>query len=384
MADTPPPNPPTPTIRDHTATQAAALVTIATLLVVAAVTYLGPVFKPFLIAFFLYFLVRSLVRSLERWNLPPVLSYLVILFLSLVVGAVILIVLSTQVAQLGKELAQPIYQRGIVNSINEKIDFTGYSLGDVHVPAADVFAYVFGQGLETLELLGLAIFYLLFMILGAGKFSHRVHQAVPEEHADHLFTIGEEITAGLEEFIKVKTFVGLGMAVTTGIILLLFGIKYWLLWSFLFFLLNYIHYIGSMAALIPPIALAFINFDHPLMVGVEPHLHFHEPFRAAAGIGLVGIGTREPYLQFNELIWASIIAGLLILNRFVWIDYVEIRLSGERLNIEPVLIFLWLTYWGWFWGVVGLILAYPMLATLRIVLDHIDATKRWAYLMGEE
>jgi predicted PurR-regulated permease PerM len=73
-----------------------------------------------------------------------------------------------------------------------------------------------------------------------------------------------------------------------------------------------------------------------------------------------------------------------VLNRFVWIDYVEIKLSGRHLNIDSVLLFLWLAYWGWVWGVIGLILAFPMLTSLKIVLEHLDGTRHWAVLMSEE
>jgi len=73
-----------------------------------------------------------------------------------------------------------------------------------------------------------------------------------------------------------------------------------------------------------------------------------------------------------------------VVNRFLWIDYVEIRLSGKHLNIDSVVLFLWLACWGWTWGVPGLILAYPMIASLKIVLENLENTKEWAVLMGEE
>jgi predicted PurR-regulated permease PerM len=66
----------------------------------------------------------------------------------------------------------------------------------------------------------------------------------------------------------------------------------------------------------------------------------------------------------------------------LWIDWVEIRLSGKHLNIDSVLLFLWLAYWGWSWGVLGLILAYPMIASLKIVLEHLEAPR--GLLMSEE
>jgi predicted PurR-regulated permease PerM len=79
-----------------------------------------------------------------------------------------------------------------------------------------------------------------------------------------------------------------------------------------------------------------------------------------------------------------VLAGLILLNRFVWIDYIEVRMSGKHLNIDSILLFLWLAYWGWVWGVVGLILAFPMVTSLKIVLEHLESTRGWAVLMSEE
>jgi predicted PurR-regulated permease PerM len=120
----------------------------------------------------------------------------------------------------------------------------------------------------------------------------------------------------------------------------------YLLWGFLFFALNYITYIGSIAACVPPIALACLDLHNPIL--------------------------------------ATILAALIVVNRFAWIDYLEVKMAGRRLNIDSVLLFVWLAYWGWVWGVLGLILAFPMIASLKIVLEHLEGTRGWAVLMSEE
>jgi predicted PurR-regulated permease PerM len=59
-------------------------------------------------------------------------------------------------------------------------------------------------------------------------------------------------------------------------------------------------------------------------------------------------------------------------------------MADRHMNINPILLFLWLAYWGWMWVVVGLILAFPMLTSLKIILEHLEGTKGWAVLMGED
>ena len=136
------------------------------------------------------------------------------------------------------------------------------------------------------------------------------------------------------------------MAVSAAVIMLLFGLDHWLLWSFVFFVSNYVTYIGSMAACVPPSIIACLGLGSPL-----------------AAVGLI---------------------CLLVVNRLLWIDFVEIRMAGKELSLDPVLMFLWLAYWGWAWGVLGLILAYPMLAAVKIVLRHIRGCEAWATLLSDE
>jgi Phosphoenolpyruvate carboxykinase len=41
-------------------------------------------------------------------------------------------------------------------------------------------------------------------------------------------------------------------------------------------------------------------------------------------------------------------------------------------------------FWGWVWGGIGLILAFPMITSLRIVLENLETTRGWAVLMSDE
>jgi predicted PurR-regulated permease PerM len=55
---------------------------------------------------------------------------------------------------------------------------------------------------------------------------------------------------------------------------------------------------------------------------------------------------------------------------------------GERLNLSFFVIFLSLFFWGWMWGAAGVLLAVPVTASLKIVLERIPATARFAMLLG--
>ena len=211
--------------------------------------------------------------------------------------------------------------------------------------AKDLIDYVFRHSLDMAELLILVLVYTIFLSLGRHQLQARVLRAFPGDRGRRLLAIGDEIGTSMEKFMTVKTLVGAGMAASAAAILLWFRVDHWLLWTCLFFVANYVTYIGSIAACVPPIVIAFLDLPNPA---------------TASGVAL-----------------------LLIVNRLVWIDFVEVRLAGRELSLDPVLVFLWLAYWGWVWGILGLLLAYPMLAAVKIVLSQVEGWEGWAILMGD-
>jgi predicted PurR-regulated permease PerM len=48
---------------------------------------------------------------------------------------------------------------------------------------------------------------------------------------------------------------------------------------------------------------------------------------------------------------------------------------GKSFTLNPVIILLSLTLWGWMWGIVGIILAVPILAVFKIFCGHIEPLK---------
>ena len=221
------------------------------------------------------------------------------------------------------------------------------SLTDLfRITSQDVLKYVFSHSLDVAELIVAVFCYLVFLFLGSRKLKARMLRAFPGERSKRLVAIGDGITESMERFMVVKTAAGVGMAVSGAVIMYGFGLDHWMLWAFLFFAMNYITYIGSAAACVPPIVMASLDLDSPAM--------------------------------------AALLSTLIVLNRIFWIDFFELRVSGKQLNLDPTLLFLWLSYWGWAWGILGLILAYPMLAAVRIMLEHLGGLHGWALLLSDE
>jgi predicted PurR-regulated permease PerM len=322
-----------------------AILLMAIVGVFAVVTWLGPILKPFLVAVFLYFATKSAAGALIRRRVPPFFAYLVLFVVG--TAATVALVLLAYGEAIVLKAEWPRYQQRILELIGKAPTDTSRPLADLFTTSSrEIFKHLFERGLGAAELLTMTFFYLLFILLGAGKLPERVRRAFPDGRGEHILSVAGKIGVGMERFMQVKTVVSIGMGASAALLMYFFGLQGWLLWGILFFAFNYITYIGSIVACVPPVVLAFLDLESPIA--------------------------------------ASILAVLVVLNRFIWIDYIEIRMSGKHLNIDSILLFLWLAYWGWVWGVVGLILAFPMVTSLKIVLENLEATKGWAVLMSEE
>jgi predicted PurR-regulated permease PerM len=69
--------------------------------------------------------------------------------------------------------------------------------------------------------------------------------------------------------------------------------------------------------------------------------------------------------------------GLLIPATFLAINVVQANivsplLLGHRLALNPVALFVSLAFWFWIWGIPGAFIAVPLLATFKILCDHIE------------
>ena len=59
------------------------------------------------------------------------------------------------------------------------------------------------------------------------------------------------------------------------------------------------------------------------------------------------------------------------------------KFLGNRLQLNPLAVTMALLVWGWLWGAMGLVLAVPITAAMKIVFDHVDSLKPYGAWMGE-
>jgi hypothetical protein len=62
--------------------------------------------------------------------------------------------------------------------------------------------------------------------------------------------------------------------------------------------------------------------------------------------------------------------------------FIEPKIMGKGLGLSPLLVFFSLLFWGWLWGIPGMILSVPLTAVIKIVCQNVPALRPVAVLMG--
>jgi predicted PurR-regulated permease PerM len=90
------------------------------------------------------------------------------------------------------------------------------------------------------------------------------------------------------------------------------------------------------------------------------------------------------FLQFGTLEMVAATAGVtLLVTSLDW--YVLTPLLTSKLsNMNNLAAFLSVLFWGWLWGALGMLLAVPIMMSIKSICDHVEGLKPIGILLGEE
>jgi predicted PurR-regulated permease PerM len=129
------------------------------------------------------------------------------------------------------------------------------------------------------------------------------------------------------------------------------------------------------------IAMALLDVPSPVLWGAVACLFNFAPYVGplCTGLALALMG----FMTFDTLGHALALPGAFFLLASIEGQLITPTIIGRRLSLDPTVVFVWLLLWGWLWGVVGILLAGPLLACLRILCQHIEALHSIGVLIGD-
>jgi len=134
--------------------------------------------------------------------------------------------------------------------------------------------------------------------------------------------------------------------------------------------------VGSAVAL----AAWLVGLPNPLLWGALAMMFNYIPF--AGAVGTFGVLFIVGLLTFDglgrALIAPAAFAGINLLESYI----VTPIIVGRRLILNPLAVILGVLLWGFLWGLPGVFMAIPMVASFKIFCDHVEALKPLGELLG--
>ena len=332
---------------------ATALVILAAGVVGGVLYFAHAVFIPIALAILFALLLSSPVEALNRKGLQRGVSalFILIIFLSVLGAAVDLLWAPAQSWLTAAPRTSQIIQRkiGPAARFMQRVDAISSRAGHLTdnnpaVPAAPKTAPVQspnesdGLLVQTREALisVITVVILTLFLLAAGPpvLARMTAAFAKETHATHVLQVIEAIRGEVGRYYATIALINLGLGVATWLLMMLIGMPNPMLWGAVAGTLNFIPYVGSATTFAILTVVAFVSFN-----GLGPVF-------AVAG-GYLTLATIE----------GQVIQPLMV---------------GQRLELNPIIVFLALWFGGWFWGIAGIVLAIPSLVALKVAAEHSD------------
>jgi predicted PurR-regulated permease PerM len=217
-------------------------------------------------------------------------------------------------------------------------------------PTIDVKEYVrLGwQGLLGLGGQALMVVFLSFFMLSSGDlYRRKLVRLAGTRLADRRITVEilDQVGSQISSFLIHQVVTGTIVGVTTWLAFWWLGVEYAALWGLAAGVMNSIPYFGPTVVAIAALAVTFVQF---------------------------------------ESVWqASLVAATSLVITTVEGMFVTPLVVSRLARMNPVAVFLGLLFWGWLWGVVGMLLAVPLLMMMKAVADRVEDLKPLAELLGE-
>jgi predicted PurR-regulated permease PerM len=217
-------------------------------------------------------------------------------------------------------------------------------------PAFAARDYLWAGGMGLVALLGqfaMVLFLLYFLLVTGDLFKRKIVKIAGPTLTKKKISVQimDEINKQISSFLRVQVITSAVVATATALALWWFGVDQFVVWGLLAGIFNSIPYLG--------------------------------PVVVTGGLGIV------TFMQFDDLWRTTYVCAvtLAITSLEGWL--LTPALMSRAAQMNPVAIFVGLLFWSWVWGVMGTILAVPMMMTLKAVCDRIEDLQPIGELLGE-
>jgi predicted PurR-regulated permease PerM len=185
-------------------------------------------------------------------------------------------------------------------------------------------------------------FLVFFMLAAKRDVWHATMQLFPPTERTRVKQMLEAVSAMLRSYVIGNLLVAAILAVASWIFFWVIGLDYPFLTGLASGILNLVPYLGAVLAWVPPLVIGLTKFNS-----------------ITAFVGIAAM------LGFFHLIAVNVLMPALV---------------GKKVHLNALAVTVALLFWGWMWGGIGLVLAIPITATMKVVCDNVEGWQpvgRW-------
>lgn len=327
--------------------QTACLVTLAIVVVAAAAYALQPVLIPFVLAVFLTYALLPIIEvQRAHLRMPRWVALGTTLVLGLILLGMTALVTSGAIRQFAQSSSlylaqlQLLHQSAVAALPLERLglDPSGFEASAL-AGAEQYLVGLLGSLLDSLVSFlsnsAMVVIFMMFLLIG---------KTATAATGPQRGILGE-IERSIGRYAVAKILISIATGLLHGLVLMVLGVPFALVFGVLAFLLNFIPNLGPIIATLLPLPVVLLN----------PEL---APVVKVLAIVLPGI--------------VQTVSG----------NVVEPKIMGDSLDLHPITVIITLVFFGMLWGIAGMFLATPISAVVKILFAKVEVTRPLAELMA--
>lgn len=355
-----------------------ALTVLTVLAVIFVLHWARAFFIPLMLGVMISYAFSPIVNRMQKWQIPRAIGAAVLL-IGIVAGTGSLVYsLSDEAAQLVETLpdaAQKFRKAlrkewGTTDGAMEQMQQAAVQLESaanetiapaatapkgvtrvlIEKPKLNISDYLWTGTLGAAVFAGQAVMVLFltyFLLVSGDTFRRKLVRITGPTLSKKKVTLQvlDEITALIQRYLLVQIFTSIVVGVATWLAFLWIGLEHAAIWGIVSGVFNMIPYLG--------------------------------PVIVTGGTGLVG------FLQFGTVSMALVVAGISLVITTLEGYLLTPWLTGRASRMNAVVVFVGVLFWGWLWGVWGLLLGVPIIMMIKAICERVEDLKPVGELLGK-
>ena len=336
------------------------LVGIFGVLLIAGLQLASSFLVPIAIALLLTLLLGPIVRAMGKYGVAEPVAAALIIFGTIALLGLAMVVLATPAAEWLRRAPETLRQveaklRNIepvtaLQATATTLTQATRSVADNSPPQVQLVTTspLRQIGWTTANVVGqvLTIVFLTYFLLASGSmFRRKIAYLFPSGiQRNRIKRALFEIEEQMSRYLLTNTLISIGFGAATWVFLASIGVPNPILWGAVAGVLNYIPYLGALVTVV--------------LIGIVSLATFN--------------GTEHMLLACGGYLLLDLLKG----------NLVSPVVLGRRMPLNTVAVFLSLLFWGWVWGIPGVIMAVPLTVMLQVICSYSERFRGVAILLG--